>query len=826
MFVGTTPERMRRLTQGGSGAGLRAPCWPPPHPRWSNASTTPPRGPRCSGLGRRPRPHAPVVGTRVGAGRRRRLLQGPDHDPRHDRRAARRRAAGRPDPRRCWVAPTRRSPWRRTNRPASGSRSACSTRPRRWRATTGTACAPASCCAAVSSAMSDEVDHLQSLPDRRPRAPVSPLSSRLTTSNGLVSVDSRKGRSAVTITLRLLGGFDVAVDGVPVAPEQWTRRQAASLVKVLALAPGPPAAPRAGDRGALAGRERRRRGTTTAQGGPLRAACARWRRLGGAAAQRHGRAAARGRRQHRRRRVPGRGRGEALEAGTPRRPRGSSSRTYGGRLLPEDVYESLGRRGARVGPLGPRRPAAPGRALGRRAERGPDRRGGPPRADPRARWTGATYARRCGSSSGSTTRCCRELGTTAEPRGRAAAGPAARAGRPSRAARPGEARACGWSAAAASATRSATRWPAPTRGGARRCCSPGLPGVGKTAVLGLAEALARQRDWRTGRGTASAVEGPWPYAPVLEAFGELCRKHPALLDGLDDRFRIEIEKALSGRDVTLDRRVQPPAAVRRGRRADAAGRDRPRAAAHRRRPPGRRRGVAAAAALPLPLRRDRARRDRGGTPAAGLRDRPAGRRQSRTPRRRLAHRAGATRRRRPRDACSPTASRTCPPRRSRRSASSAGALPFSALELASRPGDRGRAALCPAGAPETFQRAGPARHRSSPPTSCSPSPTSTRTPTYEQLEAALSSRHRRARRGRLPVPARARARAPGRDDPAEPAGRWSGARSPNGSARSGGRPPGWRTCSSRRGSARGPCPTRCAPSRRQVPWAPTATPWP
>ena len=42
----------------------------------------------------------------------------------------------------------------------------------------------------------------------------------------------------MTIELRLLGGFEVTVDGVPVAPEQWTRRQAASLVKVLALAPG------------------------------------------------------------------------------------------------------------------------------------------------------------------------------------------------------------------------------------------------------------------------------------------------------------------------------------------------------------------------------------------------------------------------------------------------------------------------------------------------------------------------------------------------------------------------------------------------------------
>jgi DNA-binding SARP family transcriptional activator len=77
----------------------------------------------------------------------------------------------------------------------------------------------------------------------------------------------------------------------------------------------------------------------------------------------------------------------------------------------------------------------------------------------------------------------------------------------------------------------------------------GPPGVGKSAVLDLAEASARARGWRTGRGTASMVEGPWPYAPVLEALSDLCRKHPALLDGLDDVYRTEIERALSGRDV-------------------------------------------------------------------------------------------------------------------------------------------------------------------------------------------------------------------------------------------------------------------------------------
>ena len=49
------------------------------------------------------------------------------------------------------------------------------------------------------------------------------------------------------------------------------------------------------------------------------------------------------------------------------------------------------------------------------------------------------------------------------------------------------------------------------RGGALLVTGP--PGVGKSSVLDLAEVLAGRAGWRTGRGTASAVEGPWPYAP-------------------------------------------------------------------------------------------------------------------------------------------------------------------------------------------------------------------------------------------------------------------------------------------------------------------------
>ena len=47
---------------------------------------------------------------------------------------------------------------------------------------------------------------------------------------------------------------------------------------------------------------------------------------------------------------------------------------------------------------------------------------------------------------------------------------------------------------------------------------------------------------RVGSGIAAQIEGAWPYAPVLEALADLCRRHPALLDGLDDALREEIER--------------------------------------------------------------------------------------------------------------------------------------------------------------------------------------------------------------------------------------------------------------------------------------------
>jgi len=74
----------------------------------------------------------------------------------------------------------------------------------------------------------------------------------------------------------------------------------------------------------------------------------------------------------------------------------------------------------------------------------------------------------------------------------------------------------------------------------------GPPGIGKTAVLRWLDHRAEERGLRVGVGTAAAIEGAWPFAPVLEAVADLCRRHPALLDGLADEFAVEIEGALRG----------------------------------------------------------------------------------------------------------------------------------------------------------------------------------------------------------------------------------------------------------------------------------------
>jgi DNA-binding SARP family transcriptional activator/tetratricopeptide (TPR) repeat protein len=78
----------------------------------------------------------------------------------------------------------------------------------------------------------------------------------------------------------------------------------------------------------------------------------------------------------------------------------------------------------------------------------------------------------------------------------------------------------------------------------------GASGVGKTALLNAMLSEARAQGFRTGAGAAAKIEGAWPYAPVLEAINDLCRAHPQVLDHLHENYRAELDRALSLRTVT------------------------------------------------------------------------------------------------------------------------------------------------------------------------------------------------------------------------------------------------------------------------------------
>ena len=68
----------------------------------------------------------------------------------------------------------------------------------------------------------------------------------------------------------------------------------------------------------------------------------------------------------------------------------------------------------------------------------------------------------------------------------------------------------------------------------------GPAGIGKTS---LAEWLLEQADregFLTCRSVAASVDGPWPYAPVLEALGDLLRRAPELLEALPETHRDEL----------------------------------------------------------------------------------------------------------------------------------------------------------------------------------------------------------------------------------------------------------------------------------------------
>jgi DNA-binding SARP family transcriptional activator len=88
-----------------------------------------------------------------------------------------------------------------------------------------------------------------------------------------------------------------------------------------------------------------------------------------------------------------------------------------------------------------------------------------------------------------------------------------------------------------------------TRRGARTVLLSGEAGIGKTALLRRMTDDAAARGWRVGVGVGASIEGAWAYAPLLDAVADLCRRQPALLDGVADRYRQEIDRVLAGVDA-------------------------------------------------------------------------------------------------------------------------------------------------------------------------------------------------------------------------------------------------------------------------------------
>lgn len=59
----------------------------------------------------------------------------------------------------------------------------------------------------------------------------------------------------------------------------------------------------------------------------------------------------------------------------------------------------------------------------------------------------------------------------------------------------------------------------------------------------------RELGFRVGQGTSAPFEGGWPYAPIVQALADVCRRHPTLLDGLSDHHREELDRALAGAEL-------------------------------------------------------------------------------------------------------------------------------------------------------------------------------------------------------------------------------------------------------------------------------------
>src|SRR5690242_13329935 len=74
----------------------------------------------------------------------------------------------------------------------------------------------------------------------------------------------------------------------------------------------------------------------------------------------------------------------------------------------------------------------------------------------------------------------------------------------------------------------------------------GEAGAGKSSLLAAIADRAAEQGFLAGHGTAAPVEGAWPYAPVFEALAGVCRQDPGLLSGLAGPHRDEIDRARNG----------------------------------------------------------------------------------------------------------------------------------------------------------------------------------------------------------------------------------------------------------------------------------------
>jgi DNA-binding SARP family transcriptional activator/tetratricopeptide (TPR) repeat protein len=348
---------------------------------------------------------------------------------------------------------------------------------------------------------------------------------------------------AAKVEIRMLGGFEVLLDGTPVPAVGWPRPQAATLVKLLALAPG-----RRLHREQLI--DRLWPDLTVAEAAPRLHKLAHYARraLGEdrtAIVLRSETVAL----------LPGaevvidvdvfeRVAEEALADGTPAAAAAAAAR-YGGMLLPEDLYETwaenrrehlrsryrdllrLARRwedllvedpadeDAHVALMTQHIEAGDHRAALRQFER-----------------MDAALRRELGVGPGQRALAVRDQVLAAFPEYHAGSGQGGLIGRHSE------------------CDQLERLLVDAGHGGGRTVLVSGPPGVGKSALLEWISEHAEQTGWRVGRGGAAAVEGAWPYAPVLDAFADLCRRHPTLLDGLGDTYRQEIERALAGAELT------------------------------------------------------------------------------------------------------------------------------------------------------------------------------------------------------------------------------------------------------------------------------------